>query len=159
MAQGEAEMHPLLPGTVLLVTTEAMKEAASIEPAADQRHDPILRLHGQHPPGQHLLTRHTQTKSLLSGLPGRKLSSTKRPGRRVKPVGRLFQTSRKISIVQQLMQTWQLCRSSLMSPLGHVLRYLQVLLLRILSLEEPMMITWQETLHADEAELVQETIQ
>ena len=152
-------MHPLLPGTVLPVTTEAMKEAASIEPAADQRHDPILRLHGQHPPGQHMLTRHTQTRSLLSGLPGRKLSSTKRPGRRVRPVGRLFQTSRKSSIVQQLVQAWQLCRSSRMSPPGRVLHHQKVLLLCILSLEESMMITCQRTLHAREEELKQETSQ
>ncbi len=152
-------MHLLLPGTVLPVTTGAVKEAASIEPAADQTHDPILRLHGQHLPGQHMLTRHTQTRSLLSGLPGRKLSKTKHHGRRVRLVSRLFLTSRKSSIVQQLVQAWQLCRSSLMSPLGRVLHHLQVLLLHILSLEEPMMITRQETLHAGEEELVQETSQ
>ena len=144
-------MHPLLPGTGPPVTTEAMTEA-------DQRHA-IPRPRGQHPPEAPMPTKRTPTRSPLSGRPGRKSSSTSIPGREVEPLGRQFQTSRRSSIAQQWTRTWRLCHSSLMSPPGHVRHHLQNLLLHITSLEEPMRSTCQKRSHANEGELVQETIE
>ena len=144
-------MHPRLPGTGLQVTTEAMIEA-------DLRLA-IQQPHGRHPPRAPMPTKRTQEGLRLSGRPGRKSSSTSSPGRGVGPVGRLFQTSQRSSIAQKWTRTWQLCRSSRMSPPGRVLHHLKILLLCIFTLEESMMITCQRTLHAREGELEQGTSQ
>ena len=141
-------MHPLLPGTGPLVTTEAMTEA-------DQRHA-IPRPRGQHPPEAPMPTKRIPTRSPLSGRPGRKSSSTSIPGREVEPLGRQFQTSRRSSIAPQWTRTWQLCHSSRISPPGHVRHHLQDLLLHIILWKEAMMFTCQRTSHAAEKELAQE---
>ena len=149
-AAGEAGMHLRLPGAELQVTTEATTEA-------DQRLV-IQQPRGHLPPEAPMPTRRTPTRLPPSGRPGRKSSSTSIPGRRVGPVGRLFQMSRRSSIAQRWTLAWQPCHSSPKSPLGHVLRHLLDLLLHITTLIETMMIMSQVTRHANEEEPSPETI-
>ena len=160
-------MHPLLPGTVLPVTTGIAEEAASIEPAADQTLDPILRLHGQQPRRASALQqprdRHTLGHTLWFGLLGRKASSTRVHGPRIGLVGLSFLTSQKSSIVQQLMRVWQRCHSSRMSllpsDLPHGLLLHRDHLLLILLQTDPMMRPWLMILPTSVARQVLEAIQ